>query len=84
MGRAIDEWISEYYLRRGMTWADWPRVSDGSGFALIRGHLERIPHGQVGYVHVCGFGWVDGSWRCVQDYWARGMAPETCCREGEA
>lgn len=30
-------------------------------------------------VHVCGWGLVDGTWRCIQDYKAAGGMPQTSC-----
>ncbi len=31
--------------------------------------------------HVCGWALVDGTWRCLQDFYAKGVAPLTACVE---
>ena len=54
---------------------DW---LNGGAWTDLGGSEVVEPNGAL-LEHTCGWAKVDEQWTCVQDYYAKGMAPETAC-----
>jgi hypothetical protein len=66
-------------------WAIVKDRTDGPAYRWARARLELddgpevVPSRQAPTEHICGWAELDGTWRCVADFYAVGDAPETGC-----